>query len=243
MRNISGHEPEVDDIKYSLNDMGSHFKLIDLKFRIIDKARWNEIIDAEAAKSRLINIRLVKVDDDSHLTLTFAERKLQACVRATFILLGFTAVREGLLLQQKRLRLHNHEQKEVEQLDSRVNVIIATIEKVKRSRNFNRFLLYAARCHILDPRKTVPEKQRLDGNHGIFQQGSEKQVSDPLNDLREWSDRETCMFLIGMWVSSFQYLLHGSCTVWLNHAQQLPTHPEYLQSRCKHQVSLTGLRL
>ena len=148
---ISRFERYSDEIKSSLNDPKSKFKIINPRFRLIDKGRWLECV--ESTGSRQINLRLVYIVEDHPLTLDFAERKSQACLYATWSLLGLFTLRLSLITKAKRLRKENAEQGRIDRINLRIQRTSEMFKRTKRSRNFNRFLLYAARYHILDPRR------------------------------------------------------------------------------------------
>lgn len=143
-----------------LDDVASDYKLIDLKFRPLDKARFQEIILAESGNTKVINVRLIRVIDDNPLTLAFAEKKLSDCVRDTIILVGLTGVLAELKVQEVRLRKENADPATIDQHKVRIKRFTEMVWKHRRSRMLNRLLLYAARCQILDPLPRRRERSR-----------------------------------------------------------------------------------
>jgi hypothetical protein len=149
---ISRIEWHIKDIDLYLNDSNTEYKLIDQKFRPIDQDRWMKI--AEAKGIRRIGVRLVKVPEETHLTLGFAAKKLRACVNATWVLLGLP-YQEGILKAKLDKALKTSaEPREIDNLKLRLSGLAETELKFKRSRYFNRMLLYAARAHILNPKES-----------------------------------------------------------------------------------------
>lgn len=151
---------QIDDMQTLLDDVASDFKLIDLKFRPINEARFNDIILAEEGNTKVANVRLIRVLDDNPLTLAFAERKLSDCVRDTVILVGLTGVLAKLRAEEVRLRKQKVEADVIDQLKVRIKRFTEIVRKHYRSRMLNRLLLYAARCQILDPQPRRSERSR-----------------------------------------------------------------------------------
>lgn len=149
---ISRIEWNLKDVDVILNDSSTEFKLIDHKFRSIDQDRWTKL--AEAKGVRRIGVRLVRVPEETRLTLDFAARKLRACVNATWVLLGLPYQEDVLEAKLAKAQAISAPSREIETLKLRLDGLGETERKFKRSRYFNRMLLYAARANILSPRET-----------------------------------------------------------------------------------------
>jgi hypothetical protein len=147
---ISRIEWYLKDIDVFLNDSSTEFKLIDQKFRPVDQDRWMKI--AEAKGIRRISVRLVRIPEETKLTLEFAAKKLRACVNATWVLLGVPYQEEILEAKLEKAVIKSASSREIENLKLRLNGLDETERKFKRSRYFNRMLLYAARANILNPK-------------------------------------------------------------------------------------------
>lgn len=169
-----------------LNDEASDYKLIDLKFRPINEARFQDIILAETGHTKVINVRLIRVIDDNPLTLAFAEKKLSDCVRDTIILVGLTGVLAELRAREVRLRKENADATTIEQHKVRIKRFTEMVWEHRRSRMLNRLLLYAARCQILDPLPRRRERSRDRGEvHRLATHGQETE-----RDLEEHHERD-----------------------------------------------------
>lgn len=149
---ISRIEWHLKDIDVHLNDASTEFKLIDQRFQPIDQNRWLKL--AEAKGTRRIGVRLVRVPEETKLTLDFAAKKLRACVNATWVLLGLPYQEEILEAKLKKALATSRAQRDIDHLKLRLHGLAETERKFKRSRYFNRMLLYAARAHILNPKES-----------------------------------------------------------------------------------------
>jgi hypothetical protein len=155
---ISRIEWNLKDIDVHLNDSTTEFKLIDRKFRPIDQDRWIKL--AEAKGVRRIGVRLVRIPEGTKLTLEFAARKLRACVNATWVLLGIPYQEDILEAKLRKALANSAPQREIDHLKLRLDGLAVTERKFKRSRYFNRMLLYAARAHILNPKQSLTTSRK-----------------------------------------------------------------------------------
>jgi Mg2+ and Co2+ transporter CorA len=149
---ISRIEWSLKDIDVLLNDSSTEYKLIDQKFHTIDQDRWTKL--AEAKGVRRIGVRLVRIPAETALTLDFASRKLRACVNATWVLLGLPYQEDILEAKLDNALERSAPSHEVEKMKLRLDGLAETERRFKRSRYFNRMLLYAARSNILNPKAT-----------------------------------------------------------------------------------------
>ncbi|ERF75236.1 hypothetical protein EPUS_00028 [Endocarpon pusillum Z07020] len=154
---VSSIESHVDKMKSLLNNPESQYKLIDPRFRPIDNTRWLEIVEATGARS--VNVRGVTLLEDSALSLDFAERKLRASIQGTFVLLGYSVTLRRLRERAMRFQVEKVERAKQDQVKKRIALLSKEARNIKRSRHFNRFLLYATRSQILDPHASDAFKQ------------------------------------------------------------------------------------
>jgi hypothetical protein len=147
---IEGHKEEL---KTLLNDPTSEYKIVDLNFRPLDKVRWNDIVDSQFTHPEFVHLRLLKLVEGDILGLKFAQKKLDDYRLKSLIYMTSMVVLG--LLEQKLLqqRADRSDQKEIDRLKDRIKTIQMRVRDLRRSRYFNRFLLYAARFHLMYPQK------------------------------------------------------------------------------------------
>ena len=144
---------EMKDLKDMLVDSSTEYRIVDLDFRSVDRKRWHEKVVPISTGPKIINVRLIKLTEDSLLTLDFAERKLREHVHATFALLVSNVVLDNLRARMTNLRRRKYQQQELEKLKLRIKRISEMVTEITRRRDHHRWLLYVARFHLCDPHR------------------------------------------------------------------------------------------
>jgi hypothetical protein len=114
----------------------------------------------------VVSVRLIRCPDDSHLTLAFAEEKLQAHVQVSWSLLKNAVLMRNLDAGLNELRRDKAPHQERNRIKNRIKVVSNIQNELRRNRNSNRYLLYAARYHLIDPqgKLTVEERYNMQGD-------------------------------------------------------------------------------
>jgi hypothetical protein len=163
---VSKIESRIDGLKTLLEDPGSEYQIIDLNFHIFDRARWLRAARPVPTGPRIASVRLIRCPEESHLTLAFAEEKLQAHIHVSWSLLKNAVVLQKLGTSLNELRKDKASHQELNHVKNRIKFVSNVQNELRRNRNSNRYLLYAARYHLIDPqgKLTVEDRYTMDGS-------------------------------------------------------------------------------
>lgn len=134
-------------------DSGSDYKIVDLKFQLVERQRWNELLEYQNDQTNYIHLRLLKLVDSDLLNLDFAHRKLKTFHLTTFGYLAVNCVLNHLQqkLSRSRQDFFKLRVEEIQKLQRRIEAVKQNAHDLWRSRNRNRLLLYATKFYLLHP--------------------------------------------------------------------------------------------
>jgi hypothetical protein len=163
---VSKIESRIDGLKTLLKDPSSEYQIIDLNFHIFDRTRWLRAARAVPTGPRIVSVRLIRCPEDSHLTLAYAEEKLQAHIHESWSLLKNAVVLQKLEARLIELRKDKASHQELNRIKNRIKVVSNVQNEIRRNRNSNRYLLYAVRYHLIDPqgKLAVESRYAIEGN-------------------------------------------------------------------------------
>ena len=136
-----------------LNDPRSEYRIVDLKFRPVDKARWIDIVDSQYERPEFVHLRLLRLVEGDVLNLRYAQGKLQSYTAKSMILAASRVILQLLQAKLVQHRKNRATSQDIDRLKARTEVVAKRISELHRSRHLDRFLLYAARYHLINPQK------------------------------------------------------------------------------------------
>ena len=148
---VSRIEKEIDqseELGVLLQKADSEYKLIDSKFRAIDRKRWIGLTDADA---RSIFVRLVRVSKACRLTVSYSERKFSTDIGLAWDLVSFHIKIENKRKELSDARRRHAPSRELKILETGLNALRLKHRETIKRRIGQRFILLAVRYNLIDP--------------------------------------------------------------------------------------------
>ena len=148
---VSRIEKQIDqseELGVLLQNADSEYKLIDSKFRAIDRKRWIGLTDADA---RSIFMRLVRVSKGCRLTVSYSERKFWTDRGLAWDLVSLHIKMENKQKELSEARRSHAPTREVRAVEASLNALRQKYRTTRHRRVAQRFALLAVRYNLIDP--------------------------------------------------------------------------------------------
>lgn len=156
---IVGDEARRIDLVNMLGREDSEIKIVDLQFQPVDRSRWIDIVDSQYERAEFVHLRLARSGDGDVLSLKFAQRQHQTFSNRTLVLTMSRLHLEVLTKRHIEAYKAGMPKEQVERLKIRLFKLRRRIRSLHRSRLLSRFMLYAARYHLMISDQTSPHEQ------------------------------------------------------------------------------------